>query len=191
MIAQTNSKSVSGKPDDSIFGSNNTYRGVVVPPKWVNTSKCAGKECVSRLLADPTRIVLDDVMAYKNVDVVARIEHDVGVSPEKAEAIFEDVKQFLFMSAQNQTHDMIPTPTIDEGWHAFILFTEDYADFCKRYFGTFIHHTAHRVGEPRCPRINLLPSIDAMHRVFGKIPSENWNYIPAPNDKTDYAKLAA
>ena len=25
-------------------------------------------------------------------------------------------------------------------WHTFLLFTRDYADFCARYFGFFLHH---------------------------------------------------
>ena len=29
---------------------------------------------------------------------------------------------------------------IDEVWHAHILCTRDYADFCARHFGRFIHH---------------------------------------------------
>lgn len=174
---------------DAVFGNTDTYKGVKVPPKWVNTSKCSGKDCVSRLLADPTRVTLADVMEYENRDVVARIQHDLGVSCEKAESIFEDVKRFLFLSAQNQTKDMIPSPTIDEGWHAFILFTQDYREFCEKYFGTFIDHTAHRVGEPRCPRTDLIPTIDAMQRVFGGMPSQNWDYTPAPNDTADYSLL--
>jgi hypothetical protein len=32
------------------------------------------------------------------------------------------------------------TDKIDWMWHAFVLFTVDYADFCERYFGFFIHH---------------------------------------------------
>lgn len=29
---------------------------------------------------------------------------------------------------------------IDDMWHTFLLFTKDYADFCEKYFGEFIHH---------------------------------------------------
>ena len=29
---------------------------------------------------------------------------------------------------------------IDDMWHIFILHTRDYAEFCHRYFGRFIHH---------------------------------------------------
>ncbi len=29
---------------------------------------------------------------------------------------------------------------LDEMWHTFILFTNDYADFCNQFFGHYIHH---------------------------------------------------
>ena len=29
---------------------------------------------------------------------------------------------------------------IDEMWHAFVLFTNDYTDFCHRHFGRYVHH---------------------------------------------------
>lgn len=29
---------------------------------------------------------------------------------------------------------------IDWMWHTFLLFTRDYADFCGRYFGSFVDH---------------------------------------------------
>lgn len=33
-----------------------------------------------------------------------------------------------------------PSALVDIGWHTFILHTRDYADFCQRIAGRFIHH---------------------------------------------------
>ncbi|SCG67856.1 glycine-rich domain-containing protein [Micromonospora coxensis] len=33
-----------------------------------------------------------------------------------------------------------PSELVDIGWHTFILHTRDYADFCHRIAGRFIHH---------------------------------------------------
>lgn len=33
-----------------------------------------------------------------------------------------------------------PTPAADIGWHAFILHTREYADYCQN-LGVFVHHT--------------------------------------------------
>lgn len=34
----------------------------------------------------------------------------------------------------------MPDATVDEGWHAFLQHTEDYAAFCERIAGTYLHH---------------------------------------------------
>ncbi len=31
--------------------------------------------------------------------------------------------------------------TVDVLWHAFILHTKDYAEFCDRFYGGFLHHS--------------------------------------------------
>ena len=35
----------------------------------------------------------------------------------------------------------MPSRAVDDAWHAFIVMTRDYADFCKRAFGRYLHHT--------------------------------------------------
>ena len=40
---------------------------------------------------------------------------------------------------------------MDKGWHAFILHTADYAEFCDRVARRFIHHLPDAPGEEdRC-----------------------------------------
>jgi hypothetical protein len=41
---------------------------------------------------------------------------------------------------------------IDEMWHTFVLFTKDYAAFCERYFGHFVHHVPTTYREQRAAR---------------------------------------
>jgi hypothetical protein len=35
---------------------------------------------------------------------------------------------------------LAPSELVDAGWHAFILHTRDYADFCHRVAGRYLHH---------------------------------------------------
>ncbi|WP_127477448.1 glycine-rich domain-containing protein [Sulfurivermis fontis] len=35
----------------------------------------------------------------------------------------------------------MPSQVVDDAWHAFILFTRAYEQFCRRAFGRFLHHT--------------------------------------------------
>lgn len=63
---------------------------------------------------------------------------------------------------------------IDEAWHHFILFTQDYDEFCKKHFGKFIHHVpntrrrAHIVGSGV-----LAKTIQTARGIFGDL-SVNW-----------------
>jgi hypothetical protein len=50
------------------------------------------------------------------------------------------VKSFLYDCHRSDV-PLSPSERVDEGWHNFILFTKDYADFCQSNFGHFIHHT--------------------------------------------------
>lgn len=70
---------------------------------------------------------------------------------------------------------VIPSPVIDEAWHIFVLFTQDYEKFCQESFGNFVHHFPHSGEEEVSPSI-LKETIDTIHAVFGKIPSLNWHY---------------
>ncbi len=36
--------------------------------------------------------------------------------------------------------ELSPSKAVDVGWHTFILHTVDYAEFCERVAGRFIHH---------------------------------------------------
>ena len=59
------------------------------------------------------------------------------------------------------------SPEVDEIWHTFILFTREYAAFCREAFGEFIHHV------PRTSRSPLAESSgdnfrSAYAEVFGE-----------------------
>ncbi|SCL28638.1 hypothetical protein GA0070616_3732 [Micromonospora nigra] len=46
-----------------------------------------------------------------------------------------------FLAACAVTAEPIgPSKLVDIGWHTFILHTRDYADFCHRLAGRYIHH---------------------------------------------------
>lgn len=55
----------------------------------------------------------------------------------------EDLRiEFLrFMALHHIVDEPVAPPApVDEFWHAFVLETPDYAAFCERNFGSFIHH---------------------------------------------------
>lgn len=56
-----------------------------------------------------------------------------------AERIVDQAAAFL-AAAAGARQPLSPSGVVDVGWHTFILHTRDYADFCQRLAGRFLHH---------------------------------------------------
>lgn len=97
---------------------------------------CGGS---SRTSERPGILDRDGALAYENREMVERYVKRHGGTFEHAETLFAKTKAFLVLCAE--TSELLsPTKEVDEGWHFFILHTKDYADFCQRHLGRFIHH---------------------------------------------------
>jgi hypothetical protein len=96
---------------------------------------------------------LETVLAYRHDGVVARYRRDHGGTEADAREVFEGLLAFLYLSARSielQGSEVVvgmypEILKLDWMWHSFILHTRDYADFCRRHFGFFLHH------EPAAP----------------------------------------
>jgi hypothetical protein len=71
-----------------------------------------------------------------------RVARDEQVDPELAVRIVDQALAFLGTCAVSDI-PLSPSAAVDPGWHAFILHTHDYAAFCERVAGRFIHHVPH------------------------------------------------
>ena len=69
----------------------------------------------------------------------ARIATEYNTDAATAEAIMDQALAFLGACAVTTTA-LSPSKTVDIGWHTFLLYTRDYAAFCERIAGRFIHH---------------------------------------------------
>jgi hypothetical protein len=121
-------------------------------------------------------ISLNQVMAFKHPGLVSRLQTKLGLSPEDAEMLFQDVKRFLFLCATSDQR-VAPPKMVDEGWHHFILFTLDYQRFCAKFLGKFIHHTPW-TGKKRTRGQNVLitSSNELATKAFGNSLSKFWVY---------------
>lgn len=71
--------------------------------------------------------------------LVAHVRKEKPAAPaDHAERVVEQA--LVFLVAAPTAPWLSPTKAVDAGWHAFILHTADYAEFCARVLGTFIHH---------------------------------------------------
>lgn len=63
--------------------------------------------------------------------------HKNEVPAEQAANLFYELESFL---RRADKRDLTPTKEVDEAWHAFILHTKDYSEWCSTQIGRFIHH---------------------------------------------------
>jgi hypothetical protein len=65
----------------------------------------------------------------------------IVASQEEAWELFTEVKRYLVMIESDHDH-VYPlfALRVDEVWHQFVLFSKEYAAFCERFFGRFLHH---------------------------------------------------
>jgi len=126
---------------------------------------------------------LENVLEYRNPVLAQRFQDKLGISQEVAEQLFEDTKKFLYLCAASEK-PISPNKTLDFGWHEFILFTEDYTDFCQKYFGHFIHHRPRHPNDPPTKREGGRRTLELAHQVFGDNLSENWEYSLSDEEDT-------
>jgi hypothetical protein len=101
-----------------------------------------------RTNTEPTPAHLEDVLAYRHPGVVRRYRKEHGGTQQEADEVFRETLKWLYLCHRAVTGSdegvaVAITPElekIDWMWHAFILFTADYADFCHGRLGMFIHH---------------------------------------------------
>jgi hypothetical protein len=86
---------------------------------------------------------LAEALAFNAPFVVDRLVKDrVAATPAFAEELFTEAKRYLVLCEANpdMTFGMC-SAMVDEAWHAFILFTAEYTEYGRRYFGTYVHHS--------------------------------------------------
>jgi hypothetical protein len=91
---------------------------------------------------------LEDVLRYRHPGVVRRYAKEHHATPEEAAELFRETLKWLYLCGRGASegpgglalavHPEIEK--IDWMWHTFLLFTRDYAEFCDRHFGFFLHH---------------------------------------------------
>jgi len=118
---------------------------------------------------------LKHVLAYSNDAVIDRFKKDFGLSAEDAITLFSDVKRFLWLAAVEGI--VAPPPKIDEGWHTFIIFTEEYEAFCYRNFGRFMHHRPLGVGDKSDGAGAVRSAINGVNMHFGSFQSLSTNWL--------------
>ncbi|GAB2775917.1 glycine-rich domain-containing protein [Amycolatopsis magusensis] len=116
--------------------------------------------------------------------LAGRIVAEEQLTRELAERIVEQALAFLAVCARNTGAPLAPSELVDIGWHTFILHTRDYADFCDRIAGRFLHHVPTEDGDPAetgaAAHATLSRTVAAIERAGYAVDPALW---PAVNGK--------
>jgi hypothetical protein len=109
-----------------------------------------------------------------------------GMSGEDYDRLFPEFLKFAFLTEvarQERPWATLPmlSKQVDQVWHAFILFTAEYAAFCDATLGRFLHHKPNLGGEGHPEDAARFRALYATY--FGPVP-EVWGK-PAPAGDDD------
>ena len=87
--------------------------------------------------------LIKNIMMYPMPHILARCQKDYNYTDEDMIILEKELKRYLILSLFEGKADLgtgMYSKDVDNLWHAFILFTNEYAAFCNTYFNRFIHH---------------------------------------------------
>ncbi|MBL3554186.1 glycine-rich domain-containing protein [Rhodovulum sulfidophilum] len=141
----------------------------------INSDWTSRKEELARDAA-----LLGRIMDYDHPALKERMIAKVGWSEDFTDELFNEMKRFLYLCATNEG-SMAPPEDIDEIWHNFILFTVDYAEFCRDKVGTFLHHQPLTVKQRAESDGSMVErTLSAARASFGDTLSKNWEFSKIP-----------
>lgn len=110
------------------------------------------------------------IRAYDFSLIRERLLKDERIAPGFVDQAIEEFRKYLTLLALGHRGVAMCSSVVDEVWHVFILFTQDYASFCQDVYGQFIHHRPATSNNPIAPeaRIHFLA---AYQDTFGALPS--------------------
>jgi hypothetical protein len=107
-----------------------------------------------------SKAVVTQVMSYDMTPIVDRYAEEHDLPSEVAAEHERELKRFLAIKALNPEKRYGMKGPVDELWHTFIIFTEDYTEFCERTYGRYLHH------RPALDTPTIARPEDSPYRVF-------------------------
>jgi hypothetical protein len=135
-----------------------------------------------------TPITLNEVLTYRHSGVVRRYAREHQVSLQVSAEIFGEMLKYLYLShcaSMNEPENFgcvvsAEIEKIDWMWHTFLLFTQDYAEFCDRHFGVFLHHVPNdeegvsSMQDPKARRAMIERQFGFVYDILGESTLRTW-----------------
>jgi hypothetical protein len=135
--------------------------------------------------AAAVRARLGTIAALDLTRQIRAAERD-GASPELAAAAAPELKRFLALPLLFPRPEAPFTPpiTIDLLWHAFILDTRRYRDFCHEVYGGYLDHFPSEKREPEQEGKHRAfeYTLRCVQNAFGEVDQRVWKLYPLACD---------
>lgn len=129
----------------------------------------------------------DAALDFEAPYVLERLLKDRVVdTPAQAAELFMEIKRYLLLTAATPEATLgMHSARVDEAWHAFLLYTREYADFCTRFFGRYIGHAP-----TNAPRSSTGPHPDRPQLTFDGFRSRYQEFFGQPLPDVWYDELS-
>lgn len=116
---------------------------------------------------------LDRLRVIEDYDlwfIIERVTSKGILSEHLAYEAVAEFKKYMALIALGHEDLGMHSSEVDEIWHNFILFTPEYAEFCKRICGHMIHHRPNTSRRPELPPASVPEFKEAYTTFFGALP---------------------
>ncbi len=72
--------------------------------------------------------------------MLERFGREYNKSKAETQVIFDCLKTYFRAIKDCDGPVAMPSATVDDAWHMFLIYTHDYAEFSNTFFGKFLHH---------------------------------------------------
>lgn len=87
------------------------------------------------------------ILAFPMLDIVARYTKEFPKANDSAVLHEQELKRYLFICAKYPFKGWPMVYVLDDLWHTFLIFTQDYHQFCQLSGRPYIHHQPLKDGE--------------------------------------------
>jgi len=112
--------------------------------------------------------MLRRIANYEMGFVLWKLVEDKKIPSRLASKAEYEFKRFITLVALGNKPMAMISPLIDEVWHQFILFTNEYKEFCERTVGRFINHLPDTPFTP-IPEVAGINFLGAYRNHFGAL----------------------
>ena len=158
-------------PAKDIMGSRRCGHGS-------NISSCRGslerrKTLVEKPWDGTVVANLEKIMRFQFEPLIERMVDKLRWDESSAREVFEDLKRYFYLCGTRP--EPFPAPfVIDEIWHEFQMFSEQYREFCMEYIGFFVDHQPKTRHEPITDEMPII-TLEAAIGTFGGL-SRHWRF---------------